>query len=277
MVNKLISVTEMLPSGEWPVWAVWKVLQGRLAKEDVVEEGVMSLTTFRRIAKQIEANGGPLDLTRRPKYKGKASTMPPEALELLRITADMFPDLFLNDYQKMLVEEGFAEFTLSILSRTFKRMGYTTKKLSRYASEQSLVQRLEFMQQIGRYDAAQLVFVDESSFDKRTNNRRRGRSLKGKPAYARTSIKRGQRYSLLPAISLDRGVFAVRIEDDSISGNIFMEWLLTTLLPQMDLYPLPSSVIVLDNCSVHKHKLVKKLVEAAGELVASGARARCAA
>ncbi|KAJ3712137.1 hypothetical protein C8R42DRAFT_753752, partial [Lentinula raphanica] len=54
------------------------------------------------------------------------------------------------------------------------------------------------------------------------------------------------RYSVLPAISLE-GVFYSYIKPDSFKGDHFLEWL-EGLLEEMNPYPAPRSVLVLNNC-----------------------------
>ncbi|KDR78496.1 hypothetical protein GALMADRAFT_64164, partial [Galerina marginata CBS 339.88] len=58
------------------------------------------------------------------------------------------------------------------------------------------------------------------------------------------------RYSILPALSLD-GILAVDIVEGSFNKLLFAKFI-DGLLEQMNPYPRDNSVIVMDNCRIHK-------------------------
>lgn len=58
------------------------------------------------------------------------------------------------------------------------------------------------------------------------------------------------RYSILPAISLD-GILHVKILEGSFTTELFEEFI-DSLLDTMQPFPAPNSVIVMDNCCIHK-------------------------
>ncbi|KAF8186614.1 hypothetical protein K438DRAFT_1513718, partial [Mycena galopus ATCC 62051] len=57
-------------------------------------------------------------------------------------------------------------------------------------------------------------------------------------------------YSILPALSLD-GIIAVDIVEGSLNTIRFARFI-DGLLDQMSPFPLPNSVIIMDNCHIHK-------------------------
>ena len=67
------------------------------------------------------------------------------------------------------------------------------------------------------------------------------------------------RYSVLPAMSLD-GILGVDIVEGSFDTVRFARFI-DGLLDQMSPYPGPNSVIVMDNCSIHKHPLIVEMIE----------------
>ncbi|KAJ3886272.1 hypothetical protein GG344DRAFT_31949, partial [Lentinula edodes] len=67
------------------------------------------------------------------------------------------------------------------------------------------------------------------------------------------------RYSVLPALSLD-GIFYSHIKLLSYTGDDFLEWL-EGLLMEMNPYPGPRSVLVLDNCHIHHVPGVAEMCE----------------
>lgn len=109
----------------------------------------------------------------------------------------------------------------------------------------------------------QLVSVDESSKDGRTLYRRYGWSPRDETAHRTVDFPRGERWSLLPALTID-GYIAKRIVTGSIDGIEFLDFILEDVLPKMNPYPLPRSVFLLDNCSIHKMQHLVDAVTAAG-------------
>ena len=126
------------------------------------------------------------------------------------------------------------------------------------------------------YETEQLVFVDESAFDRRVTRRpyawapigcwarRRDFFIRGKRYYLhdigiQVFISKSYRYSLLPALSLD-GIIAVEVLDrpfTAVSFNKFIEG----LLDQMNPWPQRNSVIIMDNASIHKSEELELMIE----------------
>jgi len=66
-------------------------------------------------------------------------------------------------------------------------------QVTRVAMERSLEKHAEYIARIGQYDPKQLVFVDESSVDRRTTYHGRAWSLRGTQAQHKAFFIRGQR------------------------------------------------------------------------------------
>lgn len=66
-------------------------------------------------------------------------------------------------------------------------------------------------------------------------------------------------YSILPAMSLD-GVLALGLQLGALTRNDFIAFL-EMLLDNMNPFPQPNSVIVMDNAQIHKGEAVRELVE----------------
>ena len=133
-----------------------------------------------------------------------------------------------------------------------------------------------------RYTPEQTVFVDESSFDRRTAIRQRGWAYTGMRVMQKCFFVRGKRYvmahrccepathilligtifrySLLPALSLD-GILYVKIVEGSFTKLLFREFI-EGLLHNMQPFPGPNSVIVMDNARIHKDPAIVELIEA---------------
>ena len=67
---------------------------------------------------------------------------------------------------------------------------------------------------------------------------------------------------MLPALSLD-GILHLEVVENAITGEDFRHFV-EGLLPRMNEYPLPNSVLVIDNASIHKVAGVREMVEERG-------------
>jgi hypothetical protein len=66
------------------------------------------------------------------------------------------------------------------------------------------------------------------------------------------------RYSVLPAISMD-GMLAVDITEGSFTAIKFGQFI-DGLLSQMNQYPAPNSIIVMDNARIHKNPEILEMI-----------------
>ncbi|KAF8595844.1 hypothetical protein BDV93DRAFT_456029 [Ceratobasidium sp. AG-I] len=114
--------------------------------------------------------------------------------------------------------------------------------------------------QVGAYPVEYLVFVDESSSDRRTTYRQRGWALSGERVFRKSFFVRGQRYSILPSLSLS-GILSFTVVKGSFTAETFRTFIELTLL-RMNPYPGPNSVLIMDNCSIHKNQEVLDMITA---------------
>src|SRR6266571_7157862 len=64
---------------------------------------------------------------------------------------------------------------------------------------------------------------------------------------------------MLPAISLD-GILHLEVVENAVTGDIFWQFI-EGLPPHMNEWPLPNSVLVVDNAAIHKVAGIRELVE----------------
>ncbi|TFK71582.1 hypothetical protein BDN72DRAFT_725472, partial [Pluteus cervinus] len=64
---------------------------------------------------------------------------------------------------------------------------------------------------------------------------------------------------ILPALSLD-GILHFTVTEQAVTGDFFNNFI-EGLLGHMQRWPLPNSVIVMDNASIHKGAEIRELVE----------------
>jgi hypothetical protein len=68
-------------------------------------------------------------------------------------------------------------------------------------------------------------------------------------------------YSILPAISLEGVLHVDILTDKSWNGDLFYTFVDTLIANFMNPFPLPNSVLVMDNCSIHHAQGIRDLVE----------------
>ena len=64
---------------------------------------------------------------------------------------------------------------------------------------------------------------------------------------------------MLPAMSLD-GILHLALIEGSFTGESFKEFI-REVLELMNPYPAPNSVLVMDNCAIHKVEGIKEMVQ----------------
>ena len=112
------------------------------------------------------------------------------------------------------------------------------------------------------YRPEQLVFADESHFNRLTLQRPYAWAKRGDRASRYEFQFRGSKYSILPALSLD-GILHLEVVENAVTGTAFRHFV-EGLLPRMNKWPLPNSVLVVDNASIHKVAGIRELVEEHG-------------
>lgn len=242
---------------------------GKLTMQECVDYDFFSYTTGWRVRKQWLANKQSLP----PKEPGKAPGRPRlidiDAQEFIQSRLEEQCDLTLAELQRDLKAANHGVFHISTIWWSLKRMRWSHKGMEKFAIEQDAQARLDFKARICSYRPDQLVFIDESSFDWRCSHRRFGRAPIGQRCRKAYPLTRGKRYTIIPAISLTKGVFGVGIYESPFGGDDLFYHIRNVLLPQCRPFPEPNSVIVLDNCPYHHVAIVKELVEMYGECVTS--------
>ncbi|KIM53714.1 hypothetical protein SCLCIDRAFT_138427, partial [Scleroderma citrinum Foug A] len=125
----------------------------------------------------------------------------------------------------------------------------------------SLEKCAEYITRIGQYSPNQLVFVDESSVDHWMTYHGQAWLIRGTNAQCKSFFIHGQCYSVLPALSLVDGILHCDIIAGSFCAETFTHFI-EGLLNNMQPYLAPNSVIMMDNCSIHKHADIWNLIEA---------------
>ncbi|KAF5366057.1 hypothetical protein D9758_006607 [Tetrapyrgos nigripes] len=142
--------------------------------------------------------------------------------------------------------------------------GISLKRVQRIAKEQSPKKVAEFICRAAEFCPTQLVSIDEMSKDDRTYARLFGRGPVGARVENLVPFVQKRRLSLLAAVALDEGIIASQVIEGSYTHDEFLQFLEEDLLPEMNPYPGPRSVVMMDNARIHHSEEVTELIESYG-------------
>lgn len=217
------------------------------------------LRTVQRILQRWRELG---EIVREPHREGPRRVMNDVHIKFVLAILAHSPDLYLEEIRDELWYRHNVNVPLSTLDYNLKELDITTKSLSKRAIEQTLDKRVSYLVEAGVELAERFVFVDESAVNMLTTYRSRGRAKRGERAYKITHFVRGDRYSVLPALSLG-GLLWIGTTLGSFNGPLFIQFL-DGLLAHMNPWPEKNSVLVMDNCAIHHIPGVKERCEQRG-------------
>ena len=108
-----------------------------------------------------------------------------------------------------------------------------------------------WLYKLSQWMADQLIFIDESAANERTSDRKTGWAPIGLTPYENKPFKRGERFSVLPAYTVD-GFITWEMRQGSYTAELFEEFIVNNVLPCCNAYLGQRSVIVLDNAPIHR-------------------------
>jgi len=140
--------------------------------------------------------------------------------------------------------------------------GAAPKKRTIYASEQDRVDvavaRAIWQAAQAGFDFKSLVFVDETGTTT-SMARTHGWGHKGKPLLGKAPHGHWMTSTFVAGLQHD-GILAPMLIDTPMTGDIFRQWLVECLIPEMA----PGSIVVADNLPAHKVAGIRECLEDAG-------------
>jgi len=199
-----------------------------------------------------------------PRQKpGPQSLITPDMEEALLEHISIYNDLYQEEMADFLYDQYGIKPSVPVISKLLKRRGITNKKLKIIAQQQNEELIRQFHDDARWWRADQLITVDESAYTEKTGDRKYGWAESGMPASIKRFLKRSERWSLLPAYSIE-GYEDCLLFQGGITTAIFEDWLEHSLLPRCGRWPEPKSIIIMDNCAIHRSQRVLDLCAAAG-------------
>lgn len=134
--------------------------------------------------------------------------------------------MYLDELQDEVWNRRGVLVSVPCLRRTLQRLRLSHKHITIRALERDELQRSAYMNRIGELitDPAQLLFIDEAARNNKNPTRRKGWSSIGTRFIQRRCFVRGQRFSILPVLSMD-GIIAHDILPGSVTSEKFVQFL----------------------------------------------------
>ena len=176
--------------------------------------------------------------------------------------------LYLDEMADRLEAQFGTRWRENLICATLLRYGITRKKLTIDSTKRNEFERDLFRENMGHYEPEQLVYIDETRKDPRTLRRRYGRAVSGARARARFAFTRGSSgWSALGVMTVGGMIDCGLTRAKGVTAATFIDQLYHHVLPHLQPYPAPRSVVVLDNAVVHWAPLVRELIEGCGARV----------
>lgn len=144
----------------------------------------------------------------------------------------------------------------------------TRKKLTKRARECIPAERAEFVARLAPYYSgpSQLVFVDVTTKDGRSAMRTRAWSKRNEPAVVTLPFSRGKCISVLAATSSD-GFLTWDCVEGTFTRQKFHDVFRSRILPFHNEWPLPRSIVVLDNAKILMYAEFQAMVHSVGAVL----------
>ena len=224
-------------------------------------------TVCRTIALFDETGG--VSKRKHPENVGTKKLTEVDKLTILAVVLEK-PGIYLHEVKGLLVQETGTEVAISTICKFLHESGFTRQKMVIAALQRSDSLRAEYLMDMTIYKGhpEMLVFVDEMGSDKRDTMRKFAYSLRGKPAFSKKLLVRGQRVSAIAAISC-AGLLDCYTVTESVTGDTFKHYAENALVPYLQPFNglNAHSVVILDNASIHHVEGVVDTIQQTGALV----------
>lgn len=198
-----------------------------------------------------------------PKKSGNPTPSELEAhKELIVATVEAHPDWTLWQYCEEIGEKTGVYVTTGAMCRYLKKQKLTLKKKTyrseKASSEECQQERLDYWREVKDVKPEDLICIDETGIWQGME-RAMARSLEGRRAFSYRKSYKGQKHTVIGAISID-GLVCIKTIKDSMNGEDFKTFVREDLCPKLS----HGKVVVMDNLKIHKSEEVQKMIRDAG-------------
>jgi len=206
------------------------------------------------------------DVVRPRNRQGPPPLLDGKRLDLIVATLSVRPTITLGELCDVLREDGCTIVSPPTVCASLRKMCFTNKLVRQRALQQWPTLRGVFMGNAVQFPSEWFVFADETGSTRSTHRRRRGWAVLGQTPVEHRMLSRGRRINTIVAMCAD-SVLAVESSYEHMNRERFFNFLRGNLLPEMQRFPGPRSILVLDNLSVHHVAEVQQLAAQYGVLI----------
>ena len=201
----------------------------------------------------------------RPQRK---SRWPPEVVDRVEEYVKGHPTFYIEELQDFLRDEfpNLRNISTPTICRALNfDMQLTRKKLTKAAREALPDEIAIYKAKLGAIYSFpdQLVFLDETSKDGRDAFRRYARSKRGTKAVVKLPFSRGSRVSVMAALD-SKGFLAWKCTSGTFTRKKFHEAFAEEVVPHLNPWPLPRSIVIMDNAKIHMFKELEDTIHQCG-------------
>lgn len=184
---------------------VWQRLALRLPIKQVAINLCIDQSTVRRIRDKFELTG---QVRKRdyPSEKAYRKLNEPAQFLILYLVLER-PGIYLREIRSELLSQLGLEITVSAICKFLYKAGLSKQRLKTYAIQRDEALRTQFALDVSLYSTEMLVFLDETGTDRRDSFRKKGYSLRGKPARSQKLLVRGEHISALCLMTTESILF----------------------------------------------------------------------
>lgn len=201
-------------------------------------------------------------------HRAFSSRWPDDVLERVEAYCKEHPTFYLEELKEFL-EDTFPELKNVSLPTICRALNFdlklTRKVLTKAAREAAPLEIRTYQAKLRAiyHYPSQLVFIDETSKDGRHAYRRYARSKQGTKAVVKLPFSRGKRVSVLAALNVSgfigwestRGTFTRKKFHDAFGRKV---------IPKLNPWPLPNSIVIMDNAKIHMYKELESAIHQTG-------------
>ena len=180
-----------------------------------------------------------------------------EQIVLLQLISENI-GIHLHELQEKFCNRFGVWISVPTICRTLKNMGCSRRVIRHIALQRSDELRAEFMAEMSLYDADMLIWIDESGCDRRNSARKYAYTIEEYP------VDHSKGTSLPAAAAATVHGHDVMLVEGNVNGDVFAKFVETSLVPILQPFGNPNSIIVMDNASIHHVDQVTQLVESTG-------------
>lgn len=195
----------------------------------------------------------------------------PEIKSWIQDYVEAHPCFLLEELQTAL-KISFPQFTtisIPTICRILRHdLSLTRKVLTRRAREARPLEIQNYFDKLAPFYSYpdQLVFIDETSKDARSAVRKYAWSKRGTPAVVALPNSRGKRVSVLASFSTT-GFLSWISTSGTYDRLSFHEGFMKVVRPFLNPWPLPHSIVVLDNAKIHMYPELEQEIHQCGALL----------